>query len=523
MIQHRWIEAFTLTLVHSLWQGMILGILAAFVLMLTKKASASLRYNLINLLVPCFLAGCVVTFLVELRAAPPVVIDSPENTSANGIHNLLKGLGWRIPVKNVIVFVTANSNWIAMVWLICFAYQCIRIFIGLNYINRLKLTGRALSEHHWQQRVDIFCSLVKIKKTVGLFESALTKIPVVVGFLKPVIYVPAGMINHLPPDQVEAILLHELAHIRRNDYLAGLLQQIALAVFFFNPGLRWVIAILKREREHCCDDIALVNTQNKTALVEALLNFAKLSLNTPVHVAAFPGSGRLLLHRVKRIALNRNQSLDIWERLAFGISMVAGLFLAGISAAVQKPAVPSQPATYYSSASVPAVGLHAPVAANDEAKVSAIAVRQPATILPVTAKKKPVLSKAKPVEKRPSSFETALYADASPASKKEIVPFNIAPEDAVAMDREQAERNRKQAEIDRKQADADRIQADADRKQADADRRQAELGRQQADRDRQQADRDRLQAEKDRMQADIDRAHAEQDRQKANRGEPKSH
>lgn len=518
MIQHHWIEAFTLTLVHSLWQGMVLGILAAIVLMLTKKASASLRYNLISLLLSCFLLGCIATFLIEVKTSQYVAVDSSENISAHGIVDLLKGFGWHTWIKELITFLTAKSDWIAVAWMICFICQCIRIFIGFNYVDRLKIAGRALPEPYWQQRVDVFCSQLKVKKTVRLFESALTKIPVVAGFLKPVIYVPVGMINHLPPGQIEAILLHELAHIRRNDYLAGLLQQITLAIFFFNPGLRWIISILKREREHCCDDIALVNTQDKAVLVEALLNFAKLSLNTPVHVAAFPGSGKLLLHRVRRIALNKNQSLNRWERLIFGLSIAAGLLLAGVSAALQRGTIPSQ-TTAYPFASVHAVSLHAPIASNKGTSIPVIATSQ-SVMSPVTAKKKVILPKVSPIHARQFYPKQDRYSQTAYVLQKDFYPEDIKPKDAMAIDREQEEKNRSQAETDRRQADVDRAQADADRKQAEADRRQAELQRQQADRDRQQAIRDLQQAEKDRAQADIDRAHAEQDRLKAQRSKP---
>src|SRR4030095_11498069 len=94
-------------------------------------------------------------------------------------------------------------------------------------------------------------------------QSSLTKVPVVIGHLKPVILFPIGILNSLPQNEVEAILLHELAHIARNDFLINLLQQFTEIIFFFNPAVIWVSSCIKSERENCCDDIAISVTQDK--------------------------------------------------------------------------------------------------------------------------------------------------------------------------------------------------------------------------------------------------------------------
>ena len=102
--------------------------------------------------------------------------------------------------------------------------------------------------------------------------------PVVIGHLKPVILIPLGCLAGLPADQVEAILLHELAHIRRSDYFVNFLQNITESIFFFNPGLLWISSLIKEERENCCDDIALEQTKNKRGLVQALISFKEQEL-----------------------------------------------------------------------------------------------------------------------------------------------------------------------------------------------------------------------------------------------------
>ena len=94
-----------------------------------------------------------------------------------------------------------------------------------------------------------------------------------IGFFKPLILVPMGLLTHLPADQLHAILLHELGHIRRQDYLVNLLQRFAETVFFFNPAVLWLFALLRRERECCCDDLVLLHTGNRKSYLDALVGF----------------------------------------------------------------------------------------------------------------------------------------------------------------------------------------------------------------------------------------------------------
>ena len=94
---------------------------------------------------------------------------------------------------------------------------------------------------------------------MALLESSLAGVPVVVGYCA-VILMPVGLLTGLPAGQIEAILLHELAHIRRRDYLVNLLQTFVEGLLFYHPAVWWISAVIRAEREHCCDD-AVVSTQ----------------------------------------------------------------------------------------------------------------------------------------------------------------------------------------------------------------------------------------------------------------------
>ncbi|MEJ7678060.1 MAG: M56 family metallopeptidase [Segetibacter sp.] len=162
----------------------------------------------------------------------------------------------------------------------------------------------------WRNRILNLCKQLKIKKTVLLFESEIVKIPVVMWHLKPIIFIPVGLLINLTAGEVEAVLLHELAHIRRNDYLVNIIQVIAESIFFFNPALLWMSNLLREEREHCCDDIAVAHTKSKKRFIQALISFKESSSSNNSIAMAFPGSKNQLLRRVSRIIYNRNSTLD---------------------------------------------------------------------------------------------------------------------------------------------------------------------------------------------------------------------
>ena len=105
---------------------------------------------------------------------------------------------------------------------------------------------------------------------VVLLESCLAEVPVVIGYLRPAILIPAGMLTGLPAAQIEAILLHELAHIRRADYLVALAQSAVEGLLFYHPAVWWISGVLRAERENCCDDFAIAIQGDPHAYATAL-------------------------------------------------------------------------------------------------------------------------------------------------------------------------------------------------------------------------------------------------------------
>jgi beta-lactamase regulating signal transducer with metallopeptidase domain len=132
----------------------------------------------------------------------------------------------------------------------------------------------------------------------------------------------------MEPAQVEAILLHELAHIQRSDYLVNFLQTLLETLFFFNPAVWWLSSLIRAEREHCCDDLALAHMTNQMAYLKALVHFEEYRLSTPRQAVAFGGS-RGVLTRMERIARGKNRALGKLELAILGfVLLLCTLFIA---------------------------------------------------------------------------------------------------------------------------------------------------------------------------------------------------
>ncbi|HEY1215917.1 MAG TPA: M56 family metallopeptidase, partial [Bryobacteraceae bacterium] len=132
------------------------------------------------------------------------------------------------------------------------------------------------------------------------------------------------MLANLPADQVESILLHELAHIHRRDYLFNLVQNIVDTLFFFNPALIWISSLIRTERENCCDDIAIRESRSRRQLIEALVSFHEYRQRAGEFAVAFSGQREnQVVKRVKRIVYKTNHSLNAGERaVLMGVLLV---------------------------------------------------------------------------------------------------------------------------------------------------------------------------------------------------------
>ncbi|MEJ7694774.1 M56 family metallopeptidase [Daejeonella sp.] len=221
---------------------------------------------------------------------------------------------------------TSYSNSIVMMWFVIICFKGIRLSLGLQRISDLKNKQILDPGTKWATMITTLSKRIGITTAIRFAESGLTSIPLTVGYFKPVILVPVGMLAAIPVEQVEAILLHELAHIKRQDYFINIFQCLIEVLFFFNPAIWWMSSHLRAERENCCDDLAIANSSNKIDYVRALITFEEYRIQHPQLSIAFAGSENTLLKRTKRIIYNQNDTLNPMEKFI----LTSGLVVSGL-------------------------------------------------------------------------------------------------------------------------------------------------------------------------------------------------
>jgi bla regulator protein BlaR1 len=322
------VPAFGRTLVHSLWQGVAAAILAGLVIAFTRKSSAAKRYNGLLAVYALFIITVSITCFYELgssatiTATPTaagmqplaiVVIENGVSTSQVAEQNFM---------NNILSLVNQYSMLLVGLWALLFIAQLTCMALGLRYVQTVKRQGISSVSTGWSTWINKMSSRIGITQNVVLLQSQKIKVPVALGILKPIVLIPVGLLTQLTTQQVEAVLLHELAHIRRKDYLVNLIQSFADAVFFFNPAVRWISSRIREERETCCDDIVMQHTTNKKDYVEALVSFSQMPLS-PGYAMAIGSNKNHLLNRVKTIITRENSRLSAKEQATLMLGMIA--------------------------------------------------------------------------------------------------------------------------------------------------------------------------------------------------------
>jgi bla regulator protein blaR1 len=302
-------------LIHSLWQGFLLTVLVGFIMVFTRQSKAVIRYNL--------LVGSLLIFFVCIMGTGVYVFTNSENIDAQIFlqlfgkqkdSNFINAQNQNILLLGIIDFLNQNAGIIVNIWLFFILFSCLLSVRDISSIIQIRHKKIASVEDFWEQRVRELSIKIQISKPVQFLQSGIAQVPMVVGHFKPVILFPVGLLAAIPPQEIEAILIHELAHIKRNDYLVNIFQRVLEVIFFFNPCIWWVSSLIKIERENCCDDFAISLTNNKRTYIQALVSFQEFHLQKPVLAMGFINPKNRLLKRVLRIVENKNKSLNDFEK-----------------------------------------------------------------------------------------------------------------------------------------------------------------------------------------------------------------
>lgn len=278
-------EALGWTLIHSLWQGATVFLILKLLLRWVTAGAASLRYVLVISALAVMCCWSVSTFLQVYSPIPsetfefgpgiseiivlpeeafvepqfPIPFSEETETSSLWLESMLQPMRPYVPV-------------LVWIWFAGLCFLSIRFTGNLYYLHQLKRKGAYRVCKIWEDRLAAFLMRTGIKRPVKLLESRRVTGPFTIGFLKPVILLPMGLLTGMDPFQIEAIIMHELAHIRRADYLINLLQSLVEVLFFYHPAVQWMSRQARIEREHCCDDLVMEWRQDPMVYAQALMN-----------------------------------------------------------------------------------------------------------------------------------------------------------------------------------------------------------------------------------------------------------
>ncbi len=287
------------TLVHFLWQGALIALLYAAVRWLARGMHAEGRYLLACVALAAMMAAPVVTWRVLRPSDGTPAIATDRNAR---VPRSVPSVAATLPVAlQTAVPAAKQSPWLrraVAIWLAGVSFLSMRLLASWWMAARMRWTLTRPAPSEWRQALARLSARLGVSSAVSLRVSAIVQSPVVIGAWRPLVLVPVGMLTGLPAVQVEALLLHELAHIRRHDYLANLLQSVAEALLFYHPAVWWVSSHIRTERERCCDDAAVALSGDVLEYVNAL---AELVAIRPAHLAAVGANGGSLAHRIARL------------------------------------------------------------------------------------------------------------------------------------------------------------------------------------------------------------------------------
>ena len=303
-----WIDIAGWTLLHFVWQGSLLALLAALMLRLLRASRPQLRYVVACATLGAMLAAPAATAFT-LMAAPrvplaesarwsPVPLPPSWSLPSSGARAEPArpglGEGGPAPVNTEMLFPVLVTLWMAGV-----AILLVRLAAGCWRIRQLQAIARLEQPSRWQSLAEEISARLGLKRRFSVVESARVVTPTVIGWLQPIVLLPIAAMTGLSPRQVEAILAHELAHISRHDFVVNFLQTLAETVLFYHPAVWWVSARIRTEREHCCDDVAVAISGDATEYAAALAELATWSVSNPaLAMAATRGP---LVARIRRL------------------------------------------------------------------------------------------------------------------------------------------------------------------------------------------------------------------------------
>ncbi len=370
-------------LVHFLWQGALVACLLVAVLRILRAASAEARY-LAGCAALAVMAGLPVVTLLCLPARVPstapspvameIPIDRPISSDLVVVEPFAVTDGDTTVSETPMAAVPVSSSefplsnapaevavswaelvneklrplipWFVAAWLAGVLFLSLRLLVSWRSAQRMRLAGTSAASDRLISLLSQIAEQFGVRQAIDLLESTAIEVPAAIGWFRPVILLPVSAITGLTESQIKAILAHELAHIRRCDYLVNLGQSVVETLLFYHPAVWWVSSQIRQEREHCCDDLAGAICGDRVGYAQALVRMEEL--RSPAGNVALAASGGRLTDRVRRLlGVHNRDRVSAWWLGGAMAMVVAATIVTGLwwTSAVEAGAASSEVVT----------------------------------------------------------------------------------------------------------------------------------------------------------------------------------
>ncbi|MES2277043.1 MAG: M56 family metallopeptidase [Bacteroidota bacterium] len=302
-----------ITIIHSLWQGLIIYMVLSLLLQFMVDKPASVKYKMAFTSLGVMLAWFVYTLYTEvgnynfLNTILPAHVP-PVTDAATALMRVDADQLATVPIDRYYFLIAGYLPYITMLYLAGLVFNTLKMAFAWNNIYRIR---QQITQAGFQDQVNQLSKKLGIGRFVRVAFSEYIDVPCITGFLKPLILLPCAISSYLTAEEIKAILLHELAHIRRNDYLLNLLQQAIGILLFFNPFSRLINKVINRERENCCDDMVVHTTGTPLVYAQALLKLEQNKQQDWQLALAATGKKYHLLNRIERIMKTKKTTVNI--------------------------------------------------------------------------------------------------------------------------------------------------------------------------------------------------------------------
>jgi bla regulator protein blaR1 len=316
------------TLVDFLWQGTLVGCVTAIALTALRNAKPQQRY----------IVACSALLVCLLWPAADLSVRVSDAYSAGSVQRFAAALAQAQvgSPAGALDYLQARLPWLVAAWATIAAALALRMALGLLWIGRA--ATRFQPDEQWQARLSRLAARMGVDRAVRLRLADGLASPITAGWWRPVVLVPASLASGMPADLLEALLAHELAHVKRFDYLVNLGQNVLEVLLFYHPAVWWISGRIRAEREHIADELAAEALGEPRRLARALSELERIQFSGPGLAQAANGGD--LIARIERLVRPDRQALN-WKASipVLGLVVLFGTMVAHASPAPRQAAM----------------------------------------------------------------------------------------------------------------------------------------------------------------------------------------